>query len=154
MQKQVSPESVVFKMSMIPAKHRRFCGYNEETGEYAGSGPCACSGCAPVSLEDFKQWVKDGKQILHFPVRFKVRPDEKLKAVKFVMENHSINAKLALEFIERGVWSPGMSYDSFSDLRYHMHDLFTFELVCPNDSNKDGDCQFCHKDHSCPMKQP
>jgi len=150
---QNQTESVTFRMSKIPAAHRRKCGYDEATGDYC-PGPCACSGCAgEISLNEFKQWVKDGRPIVHFPVRFKVRHHERLKAVKFVMENHSINAKDALVFIERGIWSPGMSYDSFLDLRGILIDLFEFELVCPNDSNNDGDCQFCHKDRSCPLQK-
>jgi len=154
MQNQV--QSIAFRMSMIPAKHRRKCGYDEATGDY-NPGPCACAGCAgEVSLEEFKQWVKEGKPVLHFPVRFKYanRPDSKRKGVEFVMDNHNVSALDAMKFIERGIWSPGMSYDSFMDLRHHMGDLFIFELICPNDTNKDGDCLFCVKDHSCPMKKP
>jgi len=146
--------SVALRMSAVSADHRRYCGYDEATGVVDGGFACACAGCINhvVSLDEFKQWIKDGRPILHFPVRFKIKPEVKLKAVKFVMENHSCNAGEALKFIERGIWSPGMGIDSYYALRRLMHDLFVFELVCPNDSNMDGDCQFCHKDQSCPIQ--
>lgn len=153
MQNQVNPLSVTVRMSRLPADFRRKCGYDEKTGNY-DPGACACAGCAyDVTLDEFKQWIKDGRPIVKFTVRFKYRrPEGKRKAVQFVMENRSCNAADALKFIAAGIWSDDMSYDNYLTLRSVMSDLFIFDLVCPNDTNKDGDCQFCHKDNSCPMK--